>query len=50
MNVQDDCEHKKMKKTSKKVWKVFCSNHHLTIHELEEGDGISKTMRFSLKI
>ena len=35
------------------VWKIINSNCHLTIHEVAEEDGISKTlchMRFSLKI
>jgi len=33
----------KNKENIQKVWKVIHSNHHLTIHELEEEAGISKT-------
>jgi hypothetical protein len=43
MNVQDNLQHKKMKKTSQKVWKVICSNCCLTVHEVAETAGISKT-------
>ena len=33
----------KNKENIQKVWNVICSSHHLTIHELEEEGGISKT-------
>jgi len=41
VNIQDDHQHKKMKKTSKKVRKLI---HFLTIREVAEEAGISKTM------
>jgi len=41
VNIQDDHQHKKIKKTSKKVQKVI---HFLTICEVAEEAGISKTM------
>jgi DNA-directed RNA polymerase specialized sigma subunit len=44
MNVQDDLQHQKNEENIQKVWKVIGSNRHLTIHELEEEAGISKTM------
>jgi hypothetical protein len=43
VNVQDNLQHQKMKKTPIKVWKVIRFNH-MTIREVAEGVGYSKTM------
>ena len=42
VTVQNNLQHQKMKKTSEKVRKVIRSNH-LTVREVEEEVGISKT-------
>jgi len=43
MNFQDDLQHKKIKKTSRKFRKGFRSKRCLTIYEVAEESGILKT-------
>jgi AraC-like DNA-binding protein len=43
VKVQDDLQHKKMRKNVQKIRKVFHSNRRLTFHEVAEEAGISKT-------